>query len=202
MWVHYEPNSDSLNTMAVTDLLRRRLATSRSRRRNGRLVRGPSRLAPTTRSRRPVQRSRPRRASTDTQHEELVTVELRVRMPDVHFVLALVPHPMSSTRVRGSTSGTSPGARRVLAVVPGPCRGSPLNSSKNSAVARSGAMAPIVAGLSVTAGRFSPRGTRRQSRYAVHRPPQDIACLPRGYRHERCPQRSSGAPSPMPPIDS
>ena len=62
MWVDYEPNSDSLNTMAVTDLLRRRLATSRSRRRNGRLVRGPSQLAPTTGSRQPVQRSRPRRA--------------------------------------------------------------------------------------------------------------------------------------------
>ena len=31
------------------------------------------------------------------------------------------------------------------AVVPGPCRGSPLNSSKSSAVAQSGAMIPIVA---------------------------------------------------------
>ena len=56
-------------------------------------------------------------------------------------VWAPVPQPMSSTRVRGPTSGTSPRARRVLAAVPGPCRGSPLNSSKNSAAARSGSMA-------------------------------------------------------------
>ena len=43
MRVHYESNSDSFNTMAVTDFLRRRLATSRSRRRGGRFVRGPAR---------------------------------------------------------------------------------------------------------------------------------------------------------------
>ena len=55
-------------------------------------------------------------------------------------VWAPVPQPMSSTRVRGPTLGTSRRARRVLAAVPGPCRGSPLNSSKNSASTRSAAI--------------------------------------------------------------
>ena len=52
-------------------------------------------------------------------------------------VWAPVPQPMSSTRVPGPTPGTSPRARRCVSrgrCVPGPCRGSPLNSSKNSAV--------------------------------------------------------------------
>lgn len=54
-------------------------------------------------------------------------------------------HPPSSTRIRGPTPGTIPRSRHVLAVLPGPCRGNPLNSSKNSAVARTGVMTPIVA---------------------------------------------------------
>ena len=49
------------------------------------------------------------------------------------------------------TPGTSPRARRVPTALPGPCRGSPLNSSKNSAVVRSGAMAPIIACQMTTA---------------------------------------------------
>ena len=60
-------------------------------------------------------------------------------------VWAPVPQPMSRTRVRGPTSGTSPRARRVPAGVPGPCLGNPQNSSKNSAVTRSGAIPPVVA---------------------------------------------------------
>ena len=69
-------------------------------------------------------------------------------------VWAPVPQPTSSTRVRGPTPGTSPRARRVLAVVPGPCRGSPLNSSKNSAVSRSGAMIASADGLRMHCARM------------------------------------------------
>ena len=101
------------------------------------------------------------------------------------MVWAPVPQPMSSTRVRGPTPGTSPRARRVLAVLPGPCRGSPLNSSKNSAVARSSAISPFLSGLSVASDRrrmeaSTIRSSRRPERHRRPRTNDGRAMVWRG----------------------
>ncbi len=95
--------------------------------------------------------------STATMRDDELCASTRVWAP--------VPQPMSSMRVTGPIPGSSPRARRVLAAVPGPCRGSPLNSSKNSAVIRSDAMFPFVSGLPVAAGKLSRQGARSRSRY-------------------------------------